>query len=524
MADVDHPAANGDLSQKAADETMIDPAPPVDSAGQASESASPATAVPSSTPVPPAPPPLTESELAILSAIASGDDPATYPPWEETLKPLVLKQLAVNIHRFLTDPPPHPPPRPEIPSTTFGLVFKKFPTRGPPSPKSTTVRLPALLNGEELRREEEKIGEMLEEFDEEAPFTMQRLSELLLYPFREYRMVGKYLRAVERVLSVTSSFDPQMYAPTAPASNQPGPSMAGPNTPSTPFQLASTPLFSPIPWVQGRELPIPTSRRSASPPMSPLDIGPRRNHSPNASPRGSPRIAARRGGPRVATSSAAMSAQTRRRANSQSSPTSPIPPSILGPTPRPAVPSVPEAFPTQMAAPSSTVSQRRSPTPPPKSPPTGPTPTRVDELDNPDAHKTMLDEPVALSSVTTGKVKVHSPELRPAEVPGILAVISSIDEGTDPVPGLGLSLGERFVQATSDVDEEKNSDELKGDDGNGSNGSNGSGEGDEGEVERMVSEEREMEDATDEVASEPLSNWEVVDKPAEAGEDVKMHD
>ncbi|KZO99814.1 hypothetical protein CALVIDRAFT_595891 [Calocera viscosa TUFC12733] len=525
MADVEHPAGpNGDLSQKENDKSMDEPAPALDPAPHVPEAATPTTDAPSSTPVPLAPPSLTDNELATLSAIASGDEPDTYPLWEENLKPLVLKQLAHNVYRFLTDAPPHPPPRPEIPSTTFGLVFKKFPVRGPPSPRSTTVRLPVLLNGEELKKQEDKIKEMLDEFDEEAPFTMQRLAELLLYPFREYRMVGKYLRAIERVLSVTPSFDPQIYAPIAPAAAQPGTSASGPNIPSTPFQLASTPLFSPIPFLHGKELPIPPPRRSASPPMSPLDIGPRR--SPNTSPRGSPRIAARRGGPRVATSSAAMSAQTRRRANSQSSPTSPVP-LMLGSTSRPGMPSLPDAFPVSNSAPpsaaSSSGSQRRSPTPPPKSPPTGPTPTRVDELDNPDAHKTMLDEPVALSSVTTGKVKIRSPELRPADLPSILAVVASAESGTEPVAGLGLSLGERFVSATSSA-ADKNADEPKNDEGNGSNGSNGSGEGDEGEVERMVSEEREMEDVPEELEREALGNWEVVDKPTETTEDVQMGD
>jgi len=379
------------------------------------------------------------------------------------------------------------------------------------------VRLPVLLNGDELKRQEEMLGEMLDEFDEGPPFTIQRLAELLLHPFREYRMVGKYLRAIERVLSVTSSFDPQIYAPIAPPAAEPGANVTGPSTPSTPFQLASTPLFSPIPFLAGKELPIPTVRRSASPPMSPLDIGARR--SPNPSPRGSPRIATRRGGPRVATSSAAMSAQTRRRANSHSSPTSPTVPSMIGTSSRP---SIPEAFPVPIPAPlslpSSSITQRRSPTPPPKSPPVGPTPTRVDELDNPDAHKTMLEEPVALSSTTTGKVKVRSPELRPADLPGIISVIAAADSA--PVAGLGLTLGERFVPATAAAEESKTADGKAEE----NNGSNGSGDGDEGEVERMVSEEREMEDAPGEAEREELGKWELIDKPDKPTQDVQMHD
>ncbi|CDM36902.1 hypothetical protein DTO013E5_3006 [Penicillium roqueforti] len=44
-------------------------------------------------------------------------------------------------------------------------------------------------------------------FEEKPPHTIQRLAELVLYPTRHYRTLPAYLRAVDRVVSVTSSAD-----------------------------------------------------------------------------------------------------------------------------------------------------------------------------------------------------------------------------------------------------------------------------------------------------------------------------
>ncbi|KAJ2064182.1 hypothetical protein GGI17_001227 [Coemansia sp. S146] len=58
----------------------------------------------------------------------------------------------------------------------------------------------------EVRDLEERIGYCLHTFDE-APFTIQRIAELLMWPERHYRSVIKFLRAVERVVYVTSTVD-----------------------------------------------------------------------------------------------------------------------------------------------------------------------------------------------------------------------------------------------------------------------------------------------------------------------------
>jgi hypothetical protein len=44
-------------------------------------------------------------------------------------------------------------------------------------------------------------------FKEKPPHTIQRLAELILYPTKHYRTLPAYLRAVDRVVSVTSSAD-----------------------------------------------------------------------------------------------------------------------------------------------------------------------------------------------------------------------------------------------------------------------------------------------------------------------------
>jgi serine/threonine-protein phosphatase 4 regulatory subunit 2 len=95
-----------------------------------------------------------------------------------------------------------------------------------------------------------------------APFTIQRLCEL-------YTALGKYLRAVEKSLLVTSTWN------TFPPSTTNGTATNGASLPAaSPFATPSasalnTPLFSPIPFLHE------DARRSASrsPPPSPLVLG-----------------------------------------------------------------------------------------------------------------------------------------------------------------------------------------------------------------------------------------------------------
>ncbi|KAJ2449649.1 hypothetical protein GGF42_004707 [Coemansia sp. RSA 2424] len=73
-------------------------------------------------------------------------------------------------------------------------------------PKEDAQREHVVDAAREIRDLEERIGYCLHTFDE-APFTIQRIAELLMWPERHYRSVIKFLRAVERVVYVTSTID-----------------------------------------------------------------------------------------------------------------------------------------------------------------------------------------------------------------------------------------------------------------------------------------------------------------------------
>lgn len=101
--------------------------------------------------------------------------------------------------------------------------------------------------------------------DYSAPFTIQRLADLCARPRENYTALGKYCRALEKALYVTSTWDSFPPLPL-----QPTDSMAfvaarvGLASPSAP----STPLFSPISFLHD------DARRShsRSPPPSPLNL------------------------------------------------------------------------------------------------------------------------------------------------------------------------------------------------------------------------------------------------------------
>lgn len=99
------------------------------------------------------------------------------------------------------------------------------------------------------------------------PFTIQRLCELCIKPKANYNSIGKYLRAVEKSILVTSTWDsfPPLIESEMDFVGR-GAITIGSATQSVP----STPLFSPIPFLHNN------SRRSKSrsPPPTPLTLGP----------------------------------------------------------------------------------------------------------------------------------------------------------------------------------------------------------------------------------------------------------
>lgn len=101
--------------------------------------------------------------------------------------------------------------------------------------------------------------------EQSAPFSIQRLCELCVKPKNHYNSVGKYLRAVEKSILVTSEWDsfPPLTEEEKDSFGR-GATVLGSTRQSAP----STPLFSPIPFLHE------DARRSQSrsPPPSPLTL------------------------------------------------------------------------------------------------------------------------------------------------------------------------------------------------------------------------------------------------------------
>lgn len=107
----------------------------------------------------------------------------------------------------------------------------------------------------------------LTHFSRSPPFTIQRLCELCIEPKKQYNSVGKYLRAVEKSILVTSTWD--SFPPLTQSEIQSaGRSaiMLGSTLQSAP----STPLFSPIPFLHDDA----RRSKSRSPPPTPLTLNP----------------------------------------------------------------------------------------------------------------------------------------------------------------------------------------------------------------------------------------------------------
>lgn len=97
------------------------------------------------------------------------------------------------------------------------------------------------------------------------PFTIQRLCELCVEPKKQYNSIGKYLRAVEKSVLVTSTmenFPPLTHAEKFSAGR------SAITLGSTLQSAPSTPLFSPIPFLHDDA----RRSKSRSPPPTPLTL------------------------------------------------------------------------------------------------------------------------------------------------------------------------------------------------------------------------------------------------------------
>lgn len=186
---------------------------------------------------------------------------------EWTLLRDVLKyKISENLRIFLNEKPGAPPLTfsPQH-LATGGLRLPPFPSGK--HARSSRNAIPASYMTEEQARElKGQIFTQLDGFDSGPPFTIQRVCELCLHPKKHYSTVGKYLRAVEKSLLVTSTLDD--FPPfSAIELNSSGRSVF--SLGSTRQSAPSTPLFSPIPFLHEDA----RRSKSRSPPPSPLILG-----------------------------------------------------------------------------------------------------------------------------------------------------------------------------------------------------------------------------------------------------------
>ncbi|KAF7338410.1 hypothetical protein MVEN_02066800 [Mycena venus] len=138
---------------------------------------------------------------AILEHIASTDLPNSEWP---LLRDIIKHKINKNIDLFLSGPGRPTPPAhfPPVATASGGLKLAPFPQR-----KSLVPAPVNYMTAEEAEGMKDSVFALLDQFDSNPPFTIQRVCELCLNPKQNYNSVGKYLRAVEKSLLVTSTYD-----------------------------------------------------------------------------------------------------------------------------------------------------------------------------------------------------------------------------------------------------------------------------------------------------------------------------
>lgn len=108
------------------------------------------------------------------------------------------------------------------------------------------------------------VGALKKQFGQEPPHTVQRLAELALYPQAHYRFLPPYLRALDRVVSVSSSTTvfplPQAAVPAStgilngitPTSSTTPPAVSPTAAALGSDESLGGALLTPIPWLQNR--------------------------------------------------------------------------------------------------------------------------------------------------------------------------------------------------------------------------------------------------------------------------------
>ncbi|RDB24136.1 Serine/threonine-protein phosphatase 4 regulatory subunit 2 [Hypsizygus marmoreus] len=181
------------------------------------------------------------------------------------LRSAIKHKIGENVAMFLADKyRPSPPTFQPLTLASGGLKLPPFPTRKEPRPHMNEVPV-SYMTEEQANELKGYIFAQLDEFESQPPFTIQRVCELCLHPKHHYSSVGKYLRAVEKSLLVTSTWD--SFPPLSEVDLDPnGRSVFALG--STRQSAPATPLFSPIPFLHDDA----RRSKSRSPPPSPLAL------------------------------------------------------------------------------------------------------------------------------------------------------------------------------------------------------------------------------------------------------------
>ncbi|KAJ3796696.1 PPP4R2-domain-containing protein [Lentinula aff. detonsa] len=184
----------------------------------------------------------------------------------DLLKNIIKHKIEQNVSMFLrTTTPPLPTPSfgGPIRMPNGGVKLPPFPPR-----QQSNINMieapPSYMDEEQAKAMKDSIFAQLDTFDSDPPFTIQRVCELCIEPKKHYNSIGKYLRAVEKSILVTSTS-----TEFPPLTDQ----EKGSNVPSKvaanqPLSIPNTPLFSPIPFLHNDA----RRSKSRSPPPSPLAL------------------------------------------------------------------------------------------------------------------------------------------------------------------------------------------------------------------------------------------------------------
>ncbi|KAH9001350.1 PPP4R2-domain-containing protein [Lactarius akahatsu] len=183
------------------------------------------------------------------------------------LRDIIKYKIDQNIAAFLADSHKtssiYVPPFSPRPSTNGGMKLPPFTSRE--RDESNPNEAPkAEYTAEEAVAAKETIYSQLDGFDS-APFTIQRLADLCARPRENYTALGKYCRALEKSLFVTSTWNSFPPLPSQPKDTM---GIAATRAGLLSTSVPTTPLFSPISFLHDDA----RRSRSRSPPPSPLNL------------------------------------------------------------------------------------------------------------------------------------------------------------------------------------------------------------------------------------------------------------